>query len=124
MASCNHDWHRTNGTTTEDGYDTYKCLKCGAVGKSYGLGGLESVFEDSGKSNKRRNNNRDYAEEYARRKFWDRLEKRIGQPSGLEWSTIQAIQRLESKPKPLSTKDQGLLEVYRNYLQEIRGEKE
>lgn len=42
---CNHDWVRTNGVTTEDGYDTFRCTKCHLTGKSFGLGGM--IVEDS-----------------------------------------------------------------------------
>lgn len=48
---CGHNWTRTNGATTQDGFDTYRCAKCGATGKSFGLSGVVGIVEDSARGN-------------------------------------------------------------------------
>jgi len=37
--SCNHDWEKESLVTEVGGYDKMKCLKCGAEGRKYDLGG-------------------------------------------------------------------------------------
>lgn len=89
--TCDHIWHRTNAVTTEDGCDTYKCTKCPAIGKSYGLGG--SIHVDSGRTRRKK---RYYSQtaEY-RRKMRERAaqrEKRLAEIKAgiyltpMEWS--------------------------------------
>lgn len=102
--ACNHIWNRTNGAVDKYGRDSFRCEKCGKTGHSLGLGGVENVFEDYDKK-RLKHPDRDYAREYARRKFWKDLEKRLGQPSGLEWSMEQynlrlAVAQQGMKPTP------------------------
>lgn len=99
MSACLHNWHRTNGATTEDGADTFCCLNCGATGKSYGLGGL--IIEDSKRSRSKKR--RYWSQTYeARKERAERMKSRehlLKHGSGLKWSMKQYKKRLRDQAK-------------------------
>ena len=124
MSECNHVWHRTNGATLNDGSDEYRCSLCASHGKSYGLGGVESVFvvRDPSKIDNRRP--RDYPREYANRKLDRDIMRRAKtgaprDPDGLEFSLRNFIDRIENFPQPLTLDDFNQLETAREKLENL-----
>lgn len=92
---CNHDWIRTNGATTEDGADTYRCSKCPATGKSFGLTGLSAIVEDSKSSRNTRQGYYSQTYEYRkiRKQQEDAYRSFLSGSKGRKWSMAQYKKR-------------------------------
>lgn len=89
-----HNWIRTNGVTTTDGFDTYRCLECNATGKSFGLSGMNGIIEDS--STKVNIQSRYESQTYHYKKLREHL-KKLRKGSGLEWSRIEYEKRIKTE---------------------------
>ena len=93
MSECNHIWTRTNGVTTDDGYDTFRCDKCRITGKSFGFGGI--ILPDNNNQIQKKSPGITFRR--GRGKSLEtvlREAKKRG--SGLEWSKQQYEERMKN----------------------------